>query len=188
MGHHGPVVLRTYRWPWLRAVLLDSGDTLVDEGTEIRLPGSEVVTAAELIPGAGEMVRALVDHGVPLGLVADGWRASFENVLGTQHGLIDCFDAVAISEGVGAVKPAAAMFERALTGLGVGPDRDERARVVMVGNHLERDIAGGNALGLISVWMDWAPRRPKAPASELERPQHRITSPSELIPLLDRLF
>lgn len=171
----------------MRAVLLDSGDTLVDEATEVRDPGSEIVRSADLIPGARQMVDALVAAGVPLALVADGWRQSFENVLGVQHGLLGSFGAVAISEDVGAVKPSPLMFEAALAGLGVGSDLAERARVVMVGNHLERDIAGANALGLASVWMDWAPRRPKVAAADIERPDHRIAAPLELLDVLDRI-
>ena len=31
--------------------------------------------------------------------------------------------------------------------------------VVMVGNNLERDIAGANRLGLISVFLHWTERR-----------------------------
>ena len=57
----------------------------------------------------------------------------------------------------------------------------------MVGNNLERDIAGANALGLISVWLDWAPRRSKTPADALEVPDYTIKSPLELLGVLDRL-
>ena len=52
--------------------------------------------------------------------------------------------------------------------LGVPPGA--YACAVMVGNHLERDIKGANALGMISVWLDWAPRRSKIPADDSELP------------------
>jgi putative hydrolase of the HAD superfamily len=57
----------------------------------------------------------------------------------------------------------------------------------MVGNNLARDIKGANDLGLISVWLDWAPRRPKIPADPSEKPDYTIKSPQELLPLLQSL-
>ena len=57
----------------------------------------------------------------------------------------------------------------------------------MVGNHLGRDIKGANALGLTSVWLDWAPRRAKVPADASEEPDFTIKTPLELLDLIDRL-
>ncbi|MDN3722060.1 hypothetical protein QW131_29965 [Roseibium salinum] len=37
--------------PHIRAVLFDCGDTIADEATEIKLPGTEVVVEADFIPG-----------------------------------------------------------------------------------------------------------------------------------------
>ncbi|MEX1018787.1 MAG: HAD family hydrolase [Litorilinea sp.] len=167
----------------LVAVLLDCGDTLVDEGTEVKNDRGATLVA-DLIPGAAEMVRALVAAGYPLGLVADGPQATFDNVLG-HYGLMDLFRAHAISERVGVEKPHAAMFETALQGLSI--DTSQFGRVVMVGNYLTRDIAGANALGLITVWLNWAPRRPKVPANALEIPDYEIASPVELLPLLAQI-
>ena len=77
------------------------------------------------------------------------------------------------------------MFLTALKGLGI--PKGDYGRVIMVGNHLARDIRGANALGLISVWLDWAPRRPKVPADRAEQPDHTIRLPLELIELIDQL-
>jgi HAD superfamily hydrolase (TIGR01509 family) len=165
------------------AVLLDSGDTLVDEGTQVR-GDSEIVLSADLIPGAAEMVQALKQRGYPLALVADGHIATFRNIL-NQHGLFDLFDVRAISEEVGVEKPDPAMFRAALKALNIQPV--DFGKVIMVGNHLARDIRGANALGLISVWLDWAPRRPKIPADEAEQPRHTIHFPLELISLIEKL-
>ena len=55
--------------PLIKAVLLDSGDTLVDEATEIRDADDHVVQA-DLIPGAGEMVETLAREGYRIALVA----------------------------------------------------------------------------------------------------------------------
>jgi putative hydrolase of the HAD superfamily len=168
---------------YLRAIFLDSGDTIVDEGTEIK-DAQAVVQRAELIPGATLMVEGIKERGYPLALVADGPVGTFQNVL-TQHQLYHHFDALAISGAVGAEKPDARMFHHALAQLQIDPA--DYGRVVMVGNNLERDIKGANALGLITVWLDWAPRRSKIPADASEVPQYTIKTPDALLALLDQL-
>jgi len=167
----------------IRAICLDCGDTLIDEATEVKTVG-DVSLRAELIPGAGETVRALKARGYPLALVADGPAATFANNLG-PYGLYELFDAYAISEQVGVTKPDARMFVQALEQLGIGPE--EYGQVVMVGNHLGRDIAGANRLGLISVWLNWSPRRSKVPADVWEQPDYTIHTPWELVALIEKL-
>jgi FMN phosphatase YigB (HAD superfamily) len=77
------------------------------------------------------------------------------------------------------------MFTHALDQLEIA--EDDYGRTVMVGNYLERDIRGANAVGMISVWLDWAPRRPKVPADGSEVPQHTIHLPLDLLPLIETL-
>ena len=165
------------------AVCLDCGDTIVDEGTEIK-DETGVTLQADLIPGAAQMVRELKAQDYPLALVADGPAGTFRNVL-THYGLYDLFDVCAISEEIGVEKPHRAMFLHALERLHI--DQADYGRTVMVGNNLARDIKGANALGMISIWLDWAPRRSKVPAEALEVPDHTIKSPSQLLPLLHSL-
>lgn len=171
------------RRPRIAAVLLDSGDTLVDEATEIK-DGRGATLRAELVPGAAETVRELARRGYPIGLVADGFTDTFRNVF-TQHGLLDLFSTMAISEEVGVMKPDPLMFRTALNALGVA--ESDYGRVVMVGNHLGRDIKGANGLGLVSVWLRWSPRRSKVPADPGEVPAYTIDTPRELLDLVDRL-
>lgn len=165
------------------AICLDSGDTLVDEGTEIK-DAQEVVLQAELIPGAADLIRALKARGYPVALVADGPAGSFRNIF-SQHHLSHYFDVLAISGEVGVSKPDARMFHHALQQLAIDPA--DYGRVIMVGNNLERDIKGANALGIVSVWLDWAPRRSKIPADASEVPQYTIKLPLDLLTLLDDL-
>lgn len=165
------------------AVCLDCGDTLADEGTEIKDPGGTTLSA-QLIPGAAEMVQELKRRGYRLALVADGPAGTFRNIL-TQHGLYELFEVMAISELVGAEKPDARMFRHALEQLQIQPA--DCCRVVMVGNNLARDIKGANELGFITVWLDWAPRRAKTPADASEKPHYTIKTPLELIALLETL-
>jgi putative hydrolase of the HAD superfamily len=165
------------------AVCLDCGDTLVDEDTEVK-DAHEVSLRADLIPGADRLMLGLKQRGYPLALVADGPAGTFVNNLG-PYGLYELFDACAISGLLGVEKPHPRIFEHALGALGIpAPDF---GRVVMVGNNLERDIKGANALGLISVWLDWAPRRSKIPADRSEEPRYTIKTPLELLDLLDAL-
>lgn len=168
---------------YLLAICFDCGDTLVDEGSEVK-DTNGVTLRADLIPGAADIVRELKRQGYPLALVADGPVATFTNVL-TQHGLYDCFDVFAISEQIGVEKPGSRMFIHALGQLNI--QQGDYRRVVMVGNNLARDVKGANALGLISVWLDWAPRRSKTPADVSEVPQHTIKTLEALLPLIQEL-
>jgi putative hydrolase of the HAD superfamily len=153
---------------------------LVDEGSEVK-DADGVALRAELIPGAAEMVQALHAGGYRLALVADGPAATFQNVLGAA-GLYELFAVRAISACVGVEKPDEGIFRHALSALGI--DEADYGRVVMVGNNLGRDIKGANALGMISVWMDWAPRRSKTPADGSEVPAYRVKTPLELLSLM----
>ncbi len=167
----------------LLAICLDCGDTLADEATEIKNASGATLRAA-LIPGADELLRELSRRGYRLALVADGPPATFTNVL-TQHGIYDYFDAFAISDHLGCLKPDPRIFIHALDQLGIRPE--EYGRTMMVGNNLARDIKGANGLGMISVWLDWAPRRTKIPADESEIPRYTIKQPIELLQVIERL-
>jgi HAD superfamily hydrolase (TIGR01549 family) len=164
----------------LLAILLDCGDTIIDEGTEIK-DSSGASLEGSLIPGAGEMVTTLKQRGYRLGLVADGPARTFTNLLGSHH-LLELFEVLAISELVGVDKPDARMFQHALDGLNISPA--DYGKVVMVGNNLERDIKGANQIGLLSVWLDWAPRRSKIPACPEEVPCYSLKNPLELLELI----
>lgn len=165
------------------AILFDSGDTIVDEGTEVKDPTGTTLVA-ELIPGAAETLIALKERGYRLALVADGPAGTFYNTLGPR-GLLELFDALAISGLVGAEKPDARIFEHALNQLGISASTYDR--VVMIGNNLSRDIKGANALGIISVWLDWAPRRPKIPLDASEQPCYTVKTPHDLLDLIGQL-
>ncbi|MBT3272661.1 MAG: HAD-IA family hydrolase [Spirochaetales bacterium] len=164
-------------------IFLDCGDTIVDEATEQK-DARGTTLRAELIPGAAEMVHGLVSRGYTLGLVADGPEDTFINALG-QHNLYHFFSVKSISEIVGVSKPDPRMFEDSLNKLGIEPDH--YGDVVMVGNNLERDIKGANRLGLVSVFLNWSPRRSSVPADRDETPDHTIALPLELLDLMDRL-
>lgn len=165
-------------------VFIDSGDTLVNEGTEYRNEGSPIVQSCELIDGAKEMLLTLKERGYTIELVADGYTQSFDNSYG-QHGLKNIFDARTISEEVGEKKPSQAMFETAMKLLHL-TDEDKK-RIIMVGNNLERDIVGANRFGITSVFIKWSPRYPMEQKNEEEVPDYIIHKPLELLDLVEKL-
>lgn len=164
----------------VKAVFLDSGDTLIDEGSQIFAEG-ELVLEATPIPGGDRLVAELKSRGYLVALVADGLVESFENVLGTL-GFLHMFDALAISETVGVDKPDRAMFDAAVTALGL--TSNDHSGCVMLGNNLERDIAGANRLGMRSVWLNWTTRYPTEPQNADEVPDFTIGLPLELLDVL----
>src|SRR5579863_6930017 len=110
------------------AVCLDCGDTLVDEGTEVK-NDLGVSLRADLIPGAVEVMQKLKALKYPLALVADGPTATFVNNLG-PYGLYELFDVYAISEQLGVSKPDPRLFRYALDQLRIAPG--DYGRVIMV--------------------------------------------------------
>lgn len=60
-------------------IFTDSGDTIIDEGTQI-YDERGIVQEAQFIPGAGEVLRQLHEEGFTIALVADGEWESFQNV------------------------------------------------------------------------------------------------------------
>jgi putative hydrolase of the HAD superfamily len=74
------------------------------------------------------------------------------------------------------------MFTHALDQLEIA--KPAYGQTVMVGNNLARDIKGANLLGMISVWLDWAPRRSKVPADQTEVPGYIIKEPLELLEVI----
>ena len=152
----------------LVALCFDLGDTLMIEETEVK-DAEGTTHSADLIPGMAEALRALKARGYPLALVADSRPHTPPNVL-RQHGLLELFDCLSISEVVGVLKPDARMFRTALDALEIAPA--DYGRVVMVGNNLPRDIVGANRLGLISVFFHWNDRRRSEPLNEEEEPDY----------------
>ncbi|MGC8781522.1 MAG: HAD family hydrolase [Anaerolineae bacterium] len=171
----------------IAALLFDLGDTIMDEGTEVKDADGTTVAAA-LIPGMAEALRRFKAAGYRLALVADSRPDTPRNVL-RQHGLLDLFETLAISEVVGAAagvasidKPDPRIFRAALDALGI-PEA-EYGRVVMIGNNLERDIVGANRLGLIPVFFHWNERRRTRPFTAEETPRYTVTSARELVELV----
>ncbi len=169
--------------PSIKGVCFDFGDTLADETTEVK-DSTGVTLRADLWPGTVDVLRDLTTRGYRLALVADGRLNSYRNVL-RQHRIESCFAVVSASEVVGAEKPSAAPFLCALHALGV--DRTEFGKTVMVGNRVDRDVKGSNALGMISVLLTSSKRYRLRPSNESETPDYVIHDLTDLPALLERI-
>lgn len=166
-------------------IFTDSGDTIIDEATQqYQEKDPAIVSRADFIENAGEVLSQLHEEGYTIALVADGEEASFRNVY-RENGLRHCFDAMVISETVGVQKPEPVMFQTAMDALGLS-DADKK-RVVMIGNNLKKDIAGANRFGITTVWLDWSPRYFHVFEEEDWKPDYTVRHPSELVPLLEEL-
>ncbi|TPW21029.1 MAG: HAD-superfamily hydrolase, subfamily IA, variant 3 [Elusimicrobia bacterium] len=87
--------------------------------------------------------------------VVSNFYGNLEGILAAE-GLLGLFGAVADSGQVGAEKPDAAIFQWALSRLGVSA-----SEAWMVGDSLKRDMAGAERLGMGHVWL--AGPDPKTP-------------------------
>ena len=164
-------------------IFIDSGDTIVNEETQI-YNDRGIVAAAQLIPGAKDNVRRLHEEGFTITLVADGEWEAFENVYG-QHQMMDCFDVWSVSSAVGVEKPEPAMFTTAMEKLSL--TEEDKPRIVMIGNNLKKDIAGANRMGLTSIWLDWSPRYFHTVEEADWKPDYTVSTHEELYALIYEL-
>ena len=165
-------------------IFIDSGDTLVDESSEVRETPGGIVMRANLIPGAEELLHKLRERGFTVALVADGLTESFYRSYCPYFGEMP-FDAVVTSEEVGEEKPSPRMFQRAMDLLRL-TDEDKN-RILMAGNNLGRDICGANRFGIRSALMTWTPRYRMEPESSDEMPDYRVEEPLALLDLAEKL-
>ena len=151
---------QAYQNPELRDPDLPAlvGRAFADHGVEVTLTQSAEFWDATYIssrhfgstlyPDTLDTLRDLKSGGVSIGLVTNRphGAALLQRDL-EEYGLAPYVDAVVCSADVGFIKPHPAPFERALHLLGV-----EASETVMVGDLLEADIQGANALGITTVW------------------------------------
>lgn len=130
--------------------------------------------SAFTVEGARPLVSALAGL-VPIGLVTNGIGAVQRSRL-AKSGLGDYFQALVISEEVGVQKPDPRIFAIARAAVGATPTD----RIIMIGDGLGSDIAGANAAGIDSCWVNLRGR----PANPEIVPTYTVTSLGEVYPLL----
>ena len=114
------------------------------------------VTFTRCVPSEALLLLAeLKRRGFVLGAISD-WEDTLPEVL-ADLGLLDYFDALAISSVVGETKPSPLIFGDALAQVGLPP-----SACLHVGDWYELDAAGAKAAGLSALLFDWAERSPDA--------------------------
>lgn len=112
--------------------------------------------------------------GLKLGLVTNG-PSDLQHEKIDRTGLDGLVDVVVVSGDVGAGKPDPAVFDHALGRLGGEP-----ASSIMVGDSLERDVAGAAAAGLASLWIGDADELPDGAVPTLVAPD--LAAAGDLLP------
>ena len=110
----------------------------------------------KLWPGALELLVALRERGIKLGLVTNGFAETHREKLAILD-LEEAFDEIFIADEVGMVKPDPRLFRLACERLGASPESS-----AMVGDRYDRDIRGAHEVGLYTVWLNV--RRETVPA------------------------
>jgi putative hydrolase of the HAD superfamily len=108
---------------------------------------------------------AVLTNGAP---IVQRWKLA-------ATGLADWFDTVVVAGDIGACKPDPRLFDHALRCLNAQPQH-----TTMIGDSLDRDIAGAKAAGLHTVWLN---RTAKTNDSHI-RPHATITTLADLPALL----
>lgn len=104
---------------------------------------------ADIYPGADELLEELAEVAT-LAIVTNGVEKVQTGRL-ERSGLGRFFDGTFISGRVGASKPARKIFDTAINTLGI----ENRKKVLMIGDSLKADIAGGAAAGLDTCWCNF---------------------------------
>lgn len=129
-----------------------------------------------LMPEARETLTRLQQRH-RLGLLTNG-APDLQREKIAASGLAPLFSAIAVSGEHNIGKPRPEIFHRLLDSMEASPQE-----AVMVGNSLERDIAGARNAGVTAVWIKVSGSEEHASVT----PDHTITSLAELPGLLDQL-
>ena len=122
------------------------------EGDPVKINDHYLTTLsehAETFPNVVETLRELAEVAT-LAIVSNGVERVQTGRL-ERSGLGGMFDGIFISSRVGATKPSKRIFDYALDKLGV----DNRSKVLVIGDSLKADIAGGNNAGLATCWCNF---------------------------------
>ncbi len=140
-----------------------------------------------LYPHIGATLAALQRSGYRIGLISNTGRTwgRFLRPIQDDLGIGKFFDDRVFSDEVGIRKPEPAIFEQALSHLGLRPDE-----VVHVGDDLVADVGGSKGIGMRAVWFDVGHESEHAvhdpSALEAVPPDAAIHEHRELLGILER--
>lgn len=148
---------------------------VVDQGLDADPHGMAETFAAglsnngDLLPGALALIESLASVAT-LAIVTNGIGA-IQRARIDRLGIGGYFAAVSISGEIGSSKPDPGIFQHAFAALG----NPSRRHAIMVGDSLSSDVAGGNAFGVDTCWLNTAGR-----TAESVKPTYQITDLAEL--------
>lgn len=131
-----------------------------------------------LFSDALRTLETLQAAGLRLGVVSDQVWGEGSHLEIECSGLSSFFQSVVLSCEVGWAKPHPGIFQAAVSELEVNPEE-----AVMVGDNLQADVQGAQALGIIGVWARLSGER----ANPCIQPDATIERIGELVDLLPQL-
>jgi putative hydrolase of the HAD superfamily len=151
---------------------------------ELGLPPEDAVAVADrysrvridnmyLVPGALETLSRLHGRGMKLGMVTNGDSLTQRGKI-QRFGLEKYFTCIMVEGEVGFGKPDERIFTRALQEL-----KSKPGETVMIGDNLQWDIAGPQAVGIRGIWHNW---------KGIELPKEKGIVPDGIIRRLPELF
>jgi putative hydrolase of the HAD superfamily len=146
----------------------DLGSRIGDRHFELR------DAAISPLPGAVQVLRDLKSLNVRLGLVTNGGSEGQRTKI-DRFALAVHFDYIGIEGEVGFGKPHRAAYEAALRSLRSTPND-----TWMVGDNLEWDVSGAQAIGIYGIWLD--KNGNGLPGDAAVRPDRIVRSITELVP------
>jgi putative hydrolase of the HAD superfamily len=128
--------------------------------SELELSGPDAVYVADhfskiridnmfLLPNAPETLSYFKNMNLRLALVTNGESIAQRKKI-DRFGLHRYFNSILIEAELGFGKPDSRIFMKALQALDSTPNR-----TIMIGDNLEWDIAGPQAVGIRAIWHDW---------------------------------
>lgn len=134
-----------------------------------------LATRADLIDGAVDVCRALAARGKTLCIISNG-TTSVQRPRFARSGLAPCFHTLFLSEEIGAAKPDPRFFDAVFQAF----PQVAHSEMLVIGDSLTSDIAGGLAVGLDTCWF----HPTGAPAPVQPKPTFSIRSLTELLTAL----
>ena len=159
----------------MKAILIDFGDTLVEQQVDDVLPASKLDQKA--FDDAVPFLTGARKFGYQIAIVSNTSQSDAAEVgrALTGLGMMKFVDKIVTSVDVGHEKPHPAMFLRALELL------DCKAHeVVMIGDDPAKDVLGAADLGIATVLLDR-----KGKGSQNVSPNFLVRSLEEILPMLD---
>jgi HAD superfamily hydrolase (TIGR01549 family) len=99
----------------------------------------------EPLPGAIDVLKRLVDKGIRIGIVTNGYESDLEKII-PRLGVGDMIDVFVAADSLGRRKPDPEVFLHAVRRLGVPP-----GAAVFVGDEFDIDYVGAEKAGLIPI-------------------------------------